>query len=83
MEYLSSKEAQNNFGMLIDKALRHPVVIRRHNRDCVVVMSIEDYMSYRKLKLKELEECRDKLAEEAERNGLTEEVLQEILGNEE
>jgi prevent-host-death family protein len=40
---LSAKEAKNRFGYLIDMARQEPILIQKHGRPVVVVMSIEDY----------------------------------------
>ncbi|WP_336967647.1 type II toxin-antitoxin system Phd/YefM family antitoxin [Sphingobium aromaticiconvertens] len=43
MKRLSAAEAKNGFGHLIDLARHEPVVIEKHNRAVVVVLSIEEY----------------------------------------
>lgn len=43
MKRLSAAEAKNSFGQLIDLARHHPVLIEKHNRAVVVVISIEEY----------------------------------------
>lgn len=43
MTTLTAREAQNKFGCLIDKAQKEPVIITRHARPVVVVLSSEDY----------------------------------------
>jgi prevent-host-death family protein len=42
---MSSLEAQNQFGALIDSSLREPVVITRRGRPVSVVISCEDLQS--------------------------------------
>jgi prevent-host-death family protein len=39
----SAREAKYNFGRLIDTARATPVVIEKHRRPVVVVLSIEEY----------------------------------------
>jgi len=39
---MTSVEAQNRFGQLIDMALREPVTITRHGRPAVFVVSSQD-----------------------------------------
>jgi antitoxin Phd len=49
MTHLTSKEAQNHFGELIDTAQREPVVINRRGRPVVVVLSNERYQALEEL----------------------------------
>jgi len=43
MKSLSAAEAKNAFGHLIDLARHEPVLIEKHNRPVVVVISIEEF----------------------------------------
>lgn len=43
MKRLSAAEAKNAFGHLIDLARHEAVLIEKHNRPVVVVISIEEY----------------------------------------
>jgi prevent-host-death family protein len=43
MKNISAKEAKDNFGRLIDTALACPVIIEKHGRPVVVVLSIAEY----------------------------------------
>ncbi len=65
MVTLSSKEAKDKFGILMDTARREPVTITKHSRPSVVVMSSERYA--------ELEALEDAVwaarAREAEKEG--------------
>jgi len=79
MDYMTSKEAQTNFGALLDSAQRHPIVIKRHKRDCVVVMSMADFEEYRKARAKALMDFCDDASAEAAGNGLTREKLSDLL----
>ena len=81
MVTLSSKEAKDKFGVLMDTARREPVTITKHNRPSVVVMSSERYA--------ELEALEDAAwlakAREAEKEGYlgpeeSEAVIQRITG---
>jgi antitoxin Phd len=47
---LTSAEAQNNFGKLLDTAQREPVVITRHGRVAAVVVSPEDMVAINAIK---------------------------------
>jgi prevent-host-death family protein len=50
MKALSAREAKYNFGRLIDSARTAPVVVEKHGRPVVVVLSVEEYT-----RLKEIE----------------------------
>ena len=43
MRSFSARDAKYNFGLLIDTARATPVVIEKHRRPVVVVLSIEEY----------------------------------------
>jgi prevent-host-death family protein len=43
MRSISASEAKQNFAALVDAAQREPVVIRRHNRDVAVLISVQDF----------------------------------------
>ena len=43
MNHLSARDAKNAFGLLIDMARAEPVVIEKHGRPVVVVLSVEQY----------------------------------------
>jgi prevent-host-death family protein len=43
MTTLSAREAKYNFGRLIDLARAAPVVVEKHRRPVVVVLSVEEY----------------------------------------
>ena len=65
MVTITSKEAKNKFGLLMDTAQREPVTVTKHSRPNVVIISAERY--------EELEALEDKAwtakAQEAEKNG--------------
>ena len=43
MKSMSAKKAKNGFGLLLDTARAEPVVIEKHGRPVVVVLSTEEY----------------------------------------
>jgi prevent-host-death family protein len=79
MRTVSATEAKQNFAELIDSAQREPVRIRRHNRDLAVVLSAEEYDRLHKDRWAEFNRLAAIAAEQAKANGLTEEILAEIL----
>ncbi|HTX76494.1 MAG TPA: type II toxin-antitoxin system Phd/YefM family antitoxin [Terracidiphilus sp.] len=79
MAVVSATHAKQNFAAVIDQAQREPVRIRRHDRDVAVLISPEEYERIRQLRVKELMRLADEASKQAEANGLTEEILKEIL----
>lgn len=49
MKSMSAKDAKNGFGRLLDLARAAPVLIEKHSRPVVVVMSVEDFERLSKL----------------------------------
>lgn len=43
MKSLSARDAKNRFGYLIDMARQEPVLIEKHGRPVVIVISTEEY----------------------------------------
>lgn len=43
MQSMSAKDAKYGFGRLIDLARAEPVMVAKHGRPVVVVMSVEEY----------------------------------------
>lgn len=43
MQTLSAKDAKYGFGRLIDLARAEPVVVAKHGRPVIVVLSVEEY----------------------------------------
>ncbi len=41
---MSARQAKNGFGMLIDTARAEPVLVEKHGRGVVIVISVEDYL---------------------------------------
>jgi prevent-host-death family protein len=43
MKTMSAREAKNAFGLLLDTARAEPVLIEKHGRAVVIVISVEEY----------------------------------------
>ena len=82
MRAVSATEAKQNLATVLDAAQREPVVIRRHDRDVAVVLSPEEYERLRALKAAEFLRFCDQVAEKAAARGMTPEILEEILADE-
>lgn len=79
MAIISATRAKQNFAALLDQAQREPVRIQRHERDVAVVISAERYERLRTARLEEFSRLSERMSEEAKTNGLTDEILAEIV----
>lgn len=43
MKTMSARTAKNGFGLMIDASRAEPVLIEKHGRGAVVVVSVEEY----------------------------------------
>lgn len=46
MQNINSKEAQNHFGDLMNKAIKEPVVIHKYGKPSAVLISHEEYEKF-------------------------------------
>jgi prevent-host-death family protein len=46
---ISASDAQKRFGEMVDMALREPVMVQRHGRDVVTMISVDEYKRLRRL----------------------------------
>jgi len=76
---VSATDAKQRLAALLDTAQREPVVIRRHDRDVAVLLSIDQYERMRGARIQEFQRFCDRVAEEAKARGMNEAVLEEIL----
>jgi antitoxin Phd len=81
MQTISATEAKQRFAALLDAAQREPVRIQRHERDIAVLISAEEYERIRADRWAEFNRLSTIASEQAAANGLTEEILAEILAD--
>jgi len=79
---MTANEAKTHFGQLLDKAQRQPVQVTRHDRVVGVMIGADDYEAMRRFYAERLIKSMDAIGEEAERNGLTPEILEQLLADE-
>ena len=79
MQTISATKASQNFAAVLDAAQREPVKIQRHARDIAVVISATEYDRLRQDPWAEFNRLSAIASEQAKANGLTEEILAEIL----
>lgn len=82
MNTISATEAKQNFAALLDEAQRHPVIIRRQKRDIAVMVPMKDYEALKKLRADRLQRSMQEASAIAAANGLTDEILQQLLADE-
>jgi prevent-host-death family protein len=82
MPTVSATHAKQNFAAMIDLSQREPVKIRRHDRDVAVLVSAEEYEKIRRMKAQELIRASDEMARYAESQGMTDELLDQLLADE-
>jgi prevent-host-death family protein len=79
MTEISATQAKQKFAALLEAAQRGPVRIQRHQRDVAVLVSAEEYERMNRERWAEFDRLSAIAAEQAKANGLTEEILAEIL----
>jgi len=81
MKIVSAIDAKNRFGQLLEAARREPVTVTKKGRPAAVMLSIEDYERMRGAARAGLLESVRRMQKEAAEQGLTEEVLDELLAD--
>ncbi|RFO98042.1 prevent-host-death protein [Rhodoferax lacus] len=82
MQTFSANQAKTQFGHFIDLAQREPVRVMRRDRVVGVMVSAQDYEAMRAFYADRLQHTLERTAAEAERAGLTPEVLEDLLRDE-
>jgi prevent-host-death family protein len=81
MQIVSATRAKQNFAAILDQSQREPVRIQRHERDIAVIISAAEYDRLRQDPWAEFNRLSAIAAAQAKANGLTEEILAEILAD--
>jgi hypothetical protein len=76
---MTVKEARDSFDRMLEIAKREGVVLRDQGLDVAAVVSPADAEMIRRAKALATIKARDELAKDARENGLTEQILAEIL----
>ena len=82
MQTFSANEAKTQFGHFIDVAQREPVRVMRRERVVGVMVSAKDYEAMREYYANRLQHTLKETAAQAERSGLTPELLEDLLRDE-
>jgi prevent-host-death family protein len=82
MNTISATEAKQKFAALLDTAQREPVRIQRHERDVAVIVSPLEYEELRRLRVQELIRITERSGQYAASQGMTDELLEQLLADE-
>jgi len=79
MQTITASEARQGFAELIELSRYEPVVIQRQKRNVAVIMSMEEYQRLAHLNIAEFQRFSDRVGAKAQQAGMTEELLQTLL----
>jgi prevent-host-death family protein len=82
MKSITALEAKNRFGEVLEAAQRQPVSITRNGRPSVVVISAESYARRQRMARERLRLAMRQAGEYATAQGMSEEVLGQLLADE-
>lgn len=80
---VSATHAKQNFAAMIDAAQREPVRIQRHERDVAVLLSAEEWEKIHKIRVEQLIRLTEETGRYAASKGMTDELLEQLLADEE
>jgi prevent-host-death family protein len=83
MQTVSATHAKQNFAAVLDQSQREPVRIQRHDRDVAVLVSAEEYEKIHQLRVREMLRFTEETSRYAESRGMTEELLEKLLAEDE
>ena len=83
MQTVSATHAKQNFAAILDESQHGPVRIQRHDRDVAVLVSAEEYEKIHQLRVKELLRLTEETGRYAASKGMTDELLEKLLAEEE
>ena len=82
MQTFSANEAKTQFGQFIDLAQREPVRVMRRDRVVGVMVSAQDYEAMREFYANRLQHTLQDTAMQAEKAGMTPELIEDLLRDE-
>lgn len=82
MKSVTALEAKNRFGEVLEAAQRQPVSITRNGRPSVVMISAESYARRQRMARERLRHAMNRAGEHATAQGMSDEVLDQLLSDE-
>ena len=82
MQTISALEAKNHFCQLIETAQRQPITVTKKGRPAMVVMSTHEFERYQKQAGDRLVNVMNHMQSQAKNQGLTKEILNNLLADE-
>ena len=79
MRSMTVQEARDSFDRMLETAKREGVVLSDGGKDVAAVVSVTDAEMIRRAKALAVIKARNELADDAQKKGLTEQILTEIL----
>jgi antitoxin (DNA-binding transcriptional repressor) of toxin-antitoxin stability system len=79
MRSMTVQEARDSFDRMLETAKRERVVLSDGGKDVAAVVSVTDAEMIRRAKALAVIKARNELADDAQKKGLTERILTEIL----
>jgi len=83
MYHITATEARNVFSDIINKAQKEPVIIERQHKGVAVLISLDQYEQLTATNIEQLKHFSQRVSEQAEKKGLTESKLQQLLDDQE
>ena len=80
MRFVSASETKQRLAAVIDTVQREPVTIRRQDSEVAVVPSPSDYKRLTSTNAPDFQRFCDRVSRVAESRGMSEEVLNDLLG---
>jgi prevent-host-death family protein len=81
MKTISASEVRSRFDAILDEAQREPIIVRSEDRDVAVVISMADFDRLQSSNVQAFLDLRTEVANEAAKNGLTDQRLTELLND--
>ncbi len=81
MMTISATDAKQRLASLLDTAQREPVVIRRHERDVAVLLSVQEYERLRAFHAGEFQRFCEQVAAKAKARGMDQSTLDQLLAD--
>jgi hypothetical protein len=76
------KDVQEDFEQAAALSQSQPVMVQREHEPVAVIVSMKDFEKFQRAQFDEFFRFCDEVGSEAERRGMTEEILQNILADE-